>query len=346
MNSIKSVPPQIGFVRVPPLKAVPDLLRELGIDAGPLLQSCGIKDEHIFHDPEALLPFSVAGQLMKTCAEATGLPHFGLLVGQRAQPDCLGAVGLLIQNAPNVIAALNELVANLDIHQHGSSAFLEVSGEIAVLGYEVYVSKVTGLEHIYDCAMAVAWNIMRALCGKEWLPSEVSLRHAKPADIEPYHQFFQASLRFNASKTSLVFPPHWLSEPLQLANPALREIIRQKIEEVRSYSTQSFQEQAHKILVMLVGQQRCTRENLSEHLDMHPRTLNRRLKEADTSFRELQSAAKHELSRQMLRDTRRSIPAIASLLGYSDATAFSRSFSRWEGISPAKWRNMLKITIC
>ena len=342
MNSIKqSVSPQMGFLRAPPLSAIPELLSELGIDPAPLLKSCGIEDEKIFLDPEALLSFTVAGKLFKACAETTGLPHFSLLVGQRAQPDCLGAVGLLLLNSPDVISALNELVANLDIHEHGSTTFLETTGEQAVLGYEVYVSGVKDVELIYDCAIAIGWNIMRNLCGTEWLPTEVCLRHAKPADIEPYQRFFQAPLRFNSSQSCLVFSKRWLSQSLQLANPALRQHIHQKIEEVRSNSTLSFREQAHKTLVMLLGFQRGTREDLAESFGMHTRTLNRRLKDNGTNFRELQASASHEMARQLLRDTKRSIPAIASMLGFSDATAFSRSFSKWEGVSPAKWRKFV-----
>ncbi len=344
MNSIKhSLPPQMGFLRAAPLSAIPELLRELSIDAVPLLKSCGIEDEKIFLDPEALLSFTDAGKLFKACAEISGLPHFGLLVGQRAQPECLGAVGLLLLNSPDVVSALNELVANLDIHEHGSTAFLETTGEQAVLGYEVYVSGVKDVDFIYDCAIAIGWNIMRTLCGTKWLPTEVCLRHAKPADIEPYQSFFQAPLRFNSSQSSLVFSKRWLSQSLQLANPALRQHIHQKIEEVRSNSMLSFREQAHKTLVMLLGFQRCTRENLAESFGMHTRTLNRRLKDNGTSFRELQASASREMARQLLRDTKRSIPAIASILGFSDATAFSRSFSKWEGVSPAKWRKFASV---
>jgi len=339
MNDVKHpAPPQMGFVRVPPLSAMPALLSELGIPVEPLLRSCGVADETIFHEQDALLPFSVAGKLLKTCAEVTGLPHFGLLVGQRADAGSLGAVGLLLRNSPDVLTALNELVDNLDIHQHGSTAFLEASGDQTLLGYEVYVSGVNGVEQLYDCAVAIGWNIMRALCGTEWLPTEVCLRHGKPADIEPYRRFFQAPLRFNSGHSGLVFSTHWLSRSLNLADPVLREHIQRKIEEVRNCSNHSFREQAHKVLVMLLGQQPCTRDQLATYLALHPRTLNRRLKEAGTSFRELQAAASHEIARQLLRDTRRSLPAIAAMLGYSDATAFSRSFSKWEGVSPAGWR--------
>lgn len=120
----------------------------------------------------------------------------------------------------------------------------------------------------------------------------------------------------------------------------MRKHIQRKIEEVRNCLNHSFREQAHKVLVMLLGQQRCTRDPLAAYLALHHRTLNRRLKEAGTSFRELQAAACYEMVRQLLRDTKRSLTAIAAMLGYSDATAFSRSFTKREGASPAGWRKL------
>ncbi len=328
------------MIRIAPLGAVPALLREFGIEPEPLLRAHGIKNTKAFKDPEATMPFAMAGRLLKTCAERTLCPHFGLLVGQRADTSVLGSVGLLLRNAPDVITALNELVTNLDLHDRGATCFLDISGNDAFLGYEVYVHGVAGTDQVSDLAMAAGWNIMRTLCGPTWLPSEVRLRHEHPLDIEPYRRYFNAPLKFNAEHSSLVFPASWLPQPTQLADLGLRQIFLSRIQEMRAYADQSFREQAHKMLVMLLGQQRCTREQLAKQFAMHPRTLNRRLKDAGTSFRELHGEACHEMARQLLRDTRRNFSSIANLLGYSEESAFSRAFSKWEGMSPTKWRKL------
>jgi methylphosphotriester-DNA--protein-cysteine methyltransferase len=70
----------------------------------------------------------------------------------------------------------------------------------------------------------------------------------------------------------------------------------------------------------------------------HPRTLNRRLRDAGTSFRALQNQARHDLARELLRDTTSDVAAIASLLGYTSVSAFVRAFSNWEGRPPMAWR--------
>ncbi len=118
----------------------------------------------------------------------------------------------------------------------------------------------------------------------------------------------------------------------------MRQHLLQHIEDMRRYSNQDFREKAYQALLFLLGSQRCTLDELARHFSMHQRTLNRRLKDSGTSFRELYTEARHQTARQLLCDTRSSIETIASLLGYSDTTAFNRAFSRWEGVPPAQWR--------
>ena len=79
--------PKKGEVRVAPLGAIPDLLRDFGVTPSPLLKTYGLSEE-FFHEPENTLPFEVLGRVLDACARETGCPHFGLLIGQ-----CIGRWG-------------------------------------------------------------------------------------------------------------------------------------------------------------------------------------------------------------------------------------------------------------
>lgn len=339
-NPGKFRPPQKGEIRVAPLGAIPDILREFGVAPGPLLKTFGLSEE-LFHHPENTIPFQLMGRVVNACAQATGCPHFGLLIGQRGNASSLGATGFLMKNAPNVVTALNEAIINVDLHDRGATPFMEVGDEITVLGYAIYQPGIEGADQITDGSLAVMWNIMRALCGPDWLPEEIRFRHDTPADVGAYRHFFQAPLRFNALHNALVFKTSWLTKPVQLADPLLRQHFLQHIQGMRQYSNQDFRDKVYQALMLLLGTQRCTIDELARHFSMHKRTMSRRLKEAGTSFRELHSEARHKTARQLLSDTKSSIEAIATLLGYSDATAFNRAFSQWEGVPPAKWRRQI-----
>ena len=71
---------------------------------------------------------------------------------------------------------------------------------------------------------------------------------------------------------------------------------------------------------------------------MSQRTLNRRLQSENTSFRQLKSQALARWAKQYLRETDRSVEAIAEELGYTDAANFRRAFRKAEGCSPIEYR--------
>ncbi|MBL8416565.1 MAG: AraC family transcriptional regulator [Propionivibrio sp.] len=325
------------MVRVGPISAIPDLLREFGVAPDRLLSQFDLT-ERIFENPDNTIPFPIMGSLFMACVRATACLHFGLLTGQRSAASELGAAGFLVNNAPDVMTALNDLVSNFDLQDRGSTPFLEVSDKTSLLGYEIYHRGIAGSDQISDGAMAIGWNIMRALCGSEWLPLEVHFRHDLPEDVGVYQRFFQSPLRFNAARTALVFRSTWLTRKVRLADPLLRHHFLRHVSEMRRYSNEDFRDRAYRDLLLLIGANRCSLEQLSRHFSMHPRTLNRRLKEAGTSFRDLHNEARHATACQLLRDTMSSIEAIAVLLGYSGTSAFNRAFAHWEGVPPATWR--------
>mgnify|MGYP001106524317 CR=1 FL=1 len=330
--------PQNGEIRIGPIAVVPDLLREFGVAPIPLLKRFGLAEAY-FHNPDNPISYELMGRIIAASARATGCSHFGLLIGQRGNASTLGAPGFLLRHAPDVVTALNEAITNIELHDRGATAFIEVGDETTRLGYTIYNASLEGSDQIGDAAVAIMWNIMRGLCGPVWQPLEVCFRHDTPADLGAYQHFFQAApLRFNAPHNAVIFPTAWLARPVQLADPLMHQHFLQHIKDMRRHFHQDFREKAYQALLLMLGTQRCTLDELATHFSMHQRTLNRRLKDSGTSFRELYAEARQQTACQLLCDTRSSIEYIASLLGYSDVTAFNRAFSRWEGVPPALWR--------
>ncbi|MBD2872379.1 AraC family transcriptional regulator [Paenibacillus arenilitoris] len=77
---------------------------------------------------------------------------------------------------------------------------------------------------------------------------------------------------------------------------------------------------------------------VAKELGMSDRTLQRRLTEENTSFKQLLTQARHELAREYLADLSLDIKEVAFLLGYEDQNSFYRSFRFWEGVTPSHWR--------
>ena len=85
-------------------------------------------------------------------------------------------------------------------------------------------------------------------------------------------------------------------------------------------------------------------DDAARHLHLHRRTLNRRLKEAGTTFRQVLDQVRFELAREMLSDPGLHIAEIAARLGYRMPSSFTRAFRRWSGSSPDHWRTLTTAT--
>jgi AraC-like DNA-binding protein len=73
-------------------------------------------------------------------------------------------------------------------------------------------------------------------------------------------------------------------------------------------------------------------------LGVSVRTLQRRLSGMGLSYSSLLEDVRYRQAQALLRDTDTSMTEIARLLGYSDASHFSRAFRRWGQQCPTVYR--------
>ena len=99
-------------MRVGPLRVVPALLVEHGLDPAVVCATAGV-DLRELVDPENWISFRAVGVLLEECVTRTHCPHFGLLVGQRFDLEPLGVLGDLMRNSPTVRDALREAALHL-----------------------------------------------------------------------------------------------------------------------------------------------------------------------------------------------------------------------------------------
>jgi AraC-like DNA-binding protein len=189
-----------------------------------------------------------------------------------------------------------------------------------------------------DGALAVMLNIMQSLCGPGWKPSQVTLAHRKPDDVEPFRRLFRAPLLFDAEQNALVFLAEWLTYRLPVDDPELRRQLTKQIKALEARHRDSFPDQVRSVLRAALLTDRSDADDIASLFSIHRRTLNRRLNEDGISFKDLVEEQRFEIARQSLLDTDLQVGDVAALLGYADASAFTRAFRRWSGTAPAEWR--------
>jgi AraC-like DNA-binding protein len=336
--SQKNLPSSIhATVRVGPLMSIPDILREYGSDPNPVLANFGFEPGH-FKNPDYELPFVTTSRLIERCVEITGCDHLGLLIGMRAEPSSLGIAGLMLRTAPDVRTALQALLRHLSLHDTGGTPSVATKGEISSLSYVVHVPGVSAINQIYDLSMAMGCNLMRSLCGKDWNPDKVLIARPVPDDKAPYRQFFRSPVRFNTTESALIFPASWLDHKLPSEDPLLFKYFENRAKELHQSRNGDLINILHQFVRNTLITQECTACAAARHVGIHERTLNRRLREHGTTFRDEVNQVRYTMARGFLASTHASCAEIALAVGYNDATAFNHAFKRWSGMSPAQWR--------
>ncbi len=335
VGSGRTLPP--GYIHLGVAKEVAPTLREFGIDPDPIIHEAGL-DLRLFDDGANVIPHTALGRLLTLSAARTNCPHFGLLVGRRATILSLGLVGRLMQQSETVGDAMRALVSNLSIQNRGAVPSLAISDDMALFTFSVYQPEVESADQISDGSLAVAVNALRALCGSEWNPTEVLLPRAAPADQEPYRRHFRTPVRFNQESAPIVFPLRDLGIRIVGADPMVREVLEERIQQMKSSQGSEFPDDIRWLLRTRLASTRCSASDIAELLAMHRRTLSRRLKGSGMGYRAIANEIRFEIARQLLQDTEVSLGQIAAALGYSEASAFTRAFRRWSGRTPTAWR--------
>jgi AraC-like DNA-binding protein len=263
-----------------------------------------------------------------------------LLVGARFDLAMLGILEHLLRNSESVRAALLQFVRHLHLNDRGAVTFLVDLGEKETsFGYGVYRYDTPGIGQIYDTALAIGYQILRSLCGPSVKLTRVMFAHDVPRDVAPYHRYFRAPVHFDSAHSELIVSAHWLERPLAGADLSRRVAAERIALAAEQGDDGRFVERVQRAVYGLVMAGEASSPRIAELLGIHERVLRRRLQAMGTNIHQMIGAARYEGACQLLRETRLPLPEIASALGYSDATAFSRAFRSWANTTPSEWRS-------
>ena len=320
--------------RVGPLVVLPDMLREFGVDPEELLRERGLPVDALA-SAERRIPFFQVGRLLKSAAERTGCEHFGLLLGQRLGLQHMGTLGGMARNAGSVGEALRTMAVHQRLYSHGALAFVLDDGKRVTLGYSVVHGSTTGAEQIHAGMVAWMLNLVRELTTPRWVPRAFQLAHSRPADVGPYRRALPGPIEFNAEITGLLFDSAVLRQRIRGADPGRYAMFEAQ---VAAIGRRSLLNDVRRALRLQMIHGKAANDGVAQTLDMHRRTLHRRLRQCGTTFRQVLDEVRYDTARHFLHTTDIPMLEIAIALGYSDVTAFTRAFRRWSGQTPRRYR--------
>lgn len=213
-------------------------------------------------------------------------------------------------------------------------------GEHCTIELEWQDTKQSGPPMLVGITLAFLLELGRRGTGYPLAAQSVELS-ASMGDVKILEAYFGCRLQSSAKRNRLTLHRSDLDRPFVSYNEELLEILTPALD-------QSLDEQQHSLsiteMVKWIMKRSLTggRPNIqavAKELSMSERTLQRRLTDENTSFKQLLLQARHEQAREYLADPSLDIKEVAYLIGYKDQNSFYRAFRLREGVTPSNWRS-------
>jgi AraC-like DNA-binding protein len=327
-----------GMQRAGPFSGLATLLAEYAVLPEAVAEGTGIDVGDL--TPDTQLPMRQALVVLERAAHLTGCPHFGLLLGARADTGILGLVHRLATTAPTLRHALLDHVNWQLGYSTSAVVYLRSVDDVFIYGIGVYDRSAQASRQFYDLCAAVAANFIRDLTHNAVRPTEIWFSHSEPANLRPYHKALNVPLRFDQAQTCLVLPRAQMDLPLPTADPGLRAHLLAQIDAHLGISAQEMLVRVRRIVrpQLLVGDPSMVAA--ARVLDLDPRVLRRRLAAEGTTFEALRDQVRFVVAREYLSLSDLTVLEISDALAFGTHAAFSRAFLRWSGRTPTEWRRV------
>ncbi len=314
-------------------------LHACGCDPEPLFVAAGL-DLSRATDPHARFPMMRMQKLWKLAVEASGDPCLGLTAARMFQPALLHGLGLAWLVSDTLLDAFGRLVRYARLINSALDFRMEEQPDSVYLVTVLPETLPPDFQYAaIDLGMASFLRMCQITAGHPILPRSTTLQRPTPPCPAQFEDVFGASIEYGAPVNRLCFDRDLLTRHLASANPELARINDQVVMDyLARFDRDSIAMQVRSKIIHQLPDGIPKQEVIADTLHVSLRSLQRKLKEEDTSFRDLLEDTRQQLALQYLRDTRRSIGEITYLLGFSEPSNFTRAFKRWTGKSPVQYR--------
>ncbi|GEC89600.1 AraC family transcriptional regulator [Brevibacillus brevis] len=212
-------------------------------------------------------------------------------------------------------------------------------GERCTIELEWMQSEQPGPPVLVGTTLAFLLELGRRGTGKPLTAQSVEFSQSM-GDVAALEAYFGCPVRIGATDNRLTLHRRDLDRLFLSYNKELLEILTPVLDRsLDEQGSRSIAEMVKWILKRSLTGGRLDIRAVASELGMSDRTLQRRLTDECTTFKQLLTQARHEQAREYLADPKLDIKEVAFLVGYEDQNSFYRAFRLWEGDTPSNWRS-------
>ena len=316
------------------------LAREIGINkdsAHAFLKGTSLNYEQL-SSLDGKISFVEQAQITQNAREFSNDPALALWMGPKLHLATHGPVGMALIASANVEGMLEVFTKYCSIRAQFLQMSLYSDDEYLII--EIHDDPNMGDFHdfFYELTMSILQYIVEEVIGKPLKEGRYSFVHEKPDYVNRYSEFLHSPIEFGCERNLFCVPKPIGQTPSLYFDQALLDhatlLCEQRLNEQKK--EQDIVKVIQKLLFDNPGKI-WSLDSVAKALNTSPRTLMRKLKVYDKTYKQVLDEVHQEMVKGYLVHKNLSIDRIGYLVGYSDASSFRRSFKRWFDMTPSEY---------
>jgi AraC-like DNA-binding protein len=313
------------------------LVTELGGDAEHLLLQCALTAEDIVN-PDNMIAVADMINLLELSAEQLNCKDFGLRLAATQGLEMLGAVGMIMQTSQTVRAALIHAQRYMAIHSQGEYWMLrEFASSAFIERYQVF-QDISHAKQYKELSFGVCLGLVKTLIGPQVKLDRLEFAHTAISDSAVYRKYFECSVVFNQENDRLVLDSSYLAQKSQSISAQDKAQVEGYLEALIGQFGDDIERKVKTLVLQTMGIGDANIDEIASMLNMNRRTLQRRLRCKGLTFKQLLMDVRVSSACWHLTSSQIDITLLSEVLGFSDVSAFSKSFKHRMQLSPLQWR--------
>jgi AraC-like DNA-binding protein len=345
-RSPKPLSNDTAMIRSDSLRGFKEVVTRLGGDPVALLQGAGI-EASLVDRAGGEISYRQMVELFETVATQLACPDFGMRLAAvhaaQGATKVLGPLDVAMRNAPTLGDAYRYCAEHLNVYSSATQVCFEKLPDDprVFMLFEIMLVGGTHQRQAVEHALALTQHGIHAISGGQARAREVWFTHEPLAPLTTYRANFNATVRFGQTMNGLLFDEQDFDLPLPGTDPQLYEMATSFIDHRFPTAAMPLRTRVRINIARLLVEGNCTQEHVASVLGLHPRTLQRRLREEGESFEAIKDSVRRDVALRYLQQPDVSLVRVTEILGYSETSVLSRSCLRWFRASPRELRNGL-----
>jgi len=319
---------------------------ELGGDADDIARRAGLPDGCLDSGDQLVDDVAIA-RALELAAHELDCPELGLRIGSRQDLNVLGPLGMAVRHSSTLRDALHHATSYMFVHARGLGLQVvsDPQGARGVVGvrYDVGPARPYSAQ---GTAMVLAFlhRVGLDLVGGPYGLRTIDLPF-RPHSLAAYESYFGVPVRVDQGTAMARVAANLDAARIPGRDDELERLALAMLERHRRDPADEVVALVRSALVPTLSVGTPTVASVAGQLNVHPRTLQRLLEGAGTTFGMVLDDLRRQTARRLLTTTDLSIAQVARQVGYVEPATFSRRARAWWGVSPLTVRKEAAATL-